>query len=195
MISRADAFASAMSVPTSSPSHRSAHCADAVRRGSTTTSFAPRCTAFSRWWKKIGCASRAFEPQSTIRSAALAQLLVGAGSATGTKHRRQTDDARSVSGAVAAVDVVRAEGRRENFCAAKFNSFVALEQLKRPVIVPRSTRGAKAGGGAIERLVPARGPQLSVRHGRAVRSAWCNAEAWTNIDDARGRRSVEPVTV
>ena len=27
------------------------------------------CTAFSTWWKKIGCASRAFEPQRTIRSA------------------------------------------------------------------------------------------------------------------------------
>ena len=47
----------------------------------------------------------------------LAQLLVGAGPATCTEHRRQTDDARSVSGAVAAVDVVRAEGEtRELLC-------------------------------------------------------------------------------
>ena len=69
-ISRATAFASGMSVPTSSPSQRSAHCADGVRRGSTTINLAPLLTALSTWWKKIGCASRAFEPQSTIRSAA-----------------------------------------------------------------------------------------------------------------------------
>src|SRR5437868_2163246 len=41
MISRPIAFASGMSVPTSIPSQRSAHCADAVRRGSTTISRAP----------------------------------------------------------------------------------------------------------------------------------------------------------
>ena len=69
MISRATAFASGMSVPTSIPSHRSAHCADGVRRGSTTMSFAPSFMAFSTWWKKIGCASRAFDPHRMIRSA------------------------------------------------------------------------------------------------------------------------------
>ncbi len=69
-ISRATAFASAMSVPTSMPSQRSAHCAEAERRGSTTISRAPRLTALSAWWNQIGWASRAFEPQSTIRSAA-----------------------------------------------------------------------------------------------------------------------------
>ena len=69
MISRATAFASGMSVPTSMPSHRSPHRADGVSRGSTTISFAPWWIAFSTWWKKIGCASRAFEPQSRIRSA------------------------------------------------------------------------------------------------------------------------------
>ena len=37
----------------------------------------------------------------------LLHLLVGAGTAAGTEHCRQTDDARSVSGAVAGVDVVR----------------------------------------------------------------------------------------
>jgi hypothetical protein len=35
------AFASAMSVPTLSPSQASPHAADDVRRGSTTYSFAP----------------------------------------------------------------------------------------------------------------------------------------------------------
>ena len=69
MISRATAFASGMSVPTSMPSQRSPHRADGVNRGSTTISFAPLWIAFSTWWKKIGCASRAFEPHRTIRSA------------------------------------------------------------------------------------------------------------------------------
>ena len=68
MISRAIAFASAMSEPTSRPSHRSAHSAELVRRGSTAISRAPRFTPFRRWWKKIGCVSRAFEPHRRTRS-------------------------------------------------------------------------------------------------------------------------------
>ena len=47
MISRAIVWASAMSVPTSSPSQPSAHLADDVRRGSTAYSRAPLCTPFS----------------------------------------------------------------------------------------------------------------------------------------------------
>ena len=61
MISRAMALARAMSEPTSRPSHRSAHWAELVRRGSTAISRAPRLTPLSRWWKKIGCVSRAFD--------------------------------------------------------------------------------------------------------------------------------------
>jgi hypothetical protein len=41
MISRAMVFESAMSEPTSMPSHTSAHSAEVVRRGSTTYSLAP----------------------------------------------------------------------------------------------------------------------------------------------------------
>ena len=44
MISRATALASAMSLPTSRPSHTSAHSALDVRRGSTAYSRAPRRT-------------------------------------------------------------------------------------------------------------------------------------------------------
>jgi hypothetical protein len=40
----------------------------------------------------------------------LLDFAVGACSTPRTKHRRQTDDARSVSGSVAAIDVVGAEG-------------------------------------------------------------------------------------
>lgn len=66
MISRAMAFASEMSEPTSSPSHTSAHCAELVRRGSMTNSLAPFRTPFSTWWKKIGCVSRALEPHNRM---------------------------------------------------------------------------------------------------------------------------------
>ena len=70
MISRATAFASGMSVPTSSPSQRSAHCADGGAARVDDDQLRAACArAFSTWWKKIGCASRAFEPQRTIRSA------------------------------------------------------------------------------------------------------------------------------
>jgi hypothetical protein len=69
MISRAIAWASGMSVPTSSCSCRCAQLAVLVRRGSTTNSFAPLWTAFSTCWKKIGCASRGLPPQITMTSA------------------------------------------------------------------------------------------------------------------------------
>ena len=68
MISRAIVLDSAMSVPTSRPIHVSAHSADDVRRGSTTTSLAPLWTPFSRWWKKMGCVARALDPHSRITS-------------------------------------------------------------------------------------------------------------------------------
>ena len=57
-----------MSVPTSRPSQRSAHCAEVVRRGSTTYMRAPLWTPFSTWWKKIGWVSRAFDPHMTMTS-------------------------------------------------------------------------------------------------------------------------------
>src|SRR5689334_434485 len=68
MISRAIVLASAMSVPTSSPSQVSAQAAEDGRRGSTATRRAPLWGPLSRWWKKIGCGARAFEPHSRIRS-------------------------------------------------------------------------------------------------------------------------------
>ena len=65
MISRAIVFESAMSVPTSIPSQRSAKAADSVRRGSTTISRVPFSSPRRTWWKKMGCAARAFEPHSS----------------------------------------------------------------------------------------------------------------------------------
>jgi hypothetical protein len=72
MISLAIAFASEMSLPTWMPSQASAHCAVLDRRGSTVYIRAPLRMPFSTWWKKIGCASRAFEPHMTMRSASSA---------------------------------------------------------------------------------------------------------------------------
>ena len=68
MISRPMALASAMSEPTSSAAQRSAHCTELVRRGSMANNRAPFRRPLSRWWKKIGCVSRAFEPHSRTRS-------------------------------------------------------------------------------------------------------------------------------
>ncbi len=65
---QATALASAMSEPTFTGTHPSAHSADEVRRGSITYSLAPRFTALSTWWKKIGCVSRALEPQRRMTS-------------------------------------------------------------------------------------------------------------------------------
>jgi hypothetical protein len=62
------ALASAMSVPTWSPSQRSAHCAEEVLRGSTAKRRAPRFTPLRTWWKKMGCVSRAFDPQRKTTS-------------------------------------------------------------------------------------------------------------------------------
>ena len=109
MISRAIAFASAMSEPTSSPSQSVRPLRPTtVRRGSTTKSRAPLRTPLRTWWKKIGCVSRAFEPQRRI-DVRLLDLPVGRRAAARSEHRRQTDDAGGVSGAVAAVDVVGAD--------------------------------------------------------------------------------------
>ena len=57
-----------MSEPTFSPIHTSAHCADSVRRGSTTYNRAPFRIPFNRWWNQMGWAARAFEPQRNTTS-------------------------------------------------------------------------------------------------------------------------------
>ncbi len=72
MISRPIVLASATSLPTSSASQPSAHCAVDVRRGSTDHIRVPFFSPCRTWWKKIGCVSRALEPHRTIRSASSA---------------------------------------------------------------------------------------------------------------------------
>ena len=60
---------------------------------------------------------------------------------------------------------------RVNFWAMKLTSLVAFEQLSIPNVSGpvRLDWRAEARGGAVERLVPARGPKDAVRRGRAAR--------------------------
>ena len=165
MISRAIAFESAMSEPTSRPSQASAHCAEDVRRGSTTKRRAPACTPLSRWWKKIGWVSRAFEPQRRI-DVRLLDLPIGRRAAARSEHRRQTDDAGCVSGAVAAVDVVRAHD-------------LPRELLGEEVHLVRRLRAREDPEG-LRRVGRARACEARRRRGRAPRPR--------SRDEARRRR-------
>ena len=117
MISRPIALARAMSEPTSRPSHTSAHSAEVVRRGSTGDSRAPLCTPFRRWWKKIGCVSRAFEPHSTIRSVSSASRYeLVPPPAPNTVARPATEGACQVRLQLSMLLLPRTV--RANFCAA-----------------------------------------------------------------------------
>src|ERR1051326_7303785 len=132
MISRAIPFASEMSEPTSRPSQTSAPSADDVRRGSTAYSRAPLRTPRRRWWKKIGCVSRAFEPQSTIRSVSSASRYeLVPPPAPNTVARPATDGACQVRLQLSMLLLPRT--CRESFLAAKLTSLVAFEQLKIPI--------------------------------------------------------------
>jgi hypothetical protein len=134
MISRAIAFASAMSLPTSSPSQRSAHSADEVRRGSTAISRAPRFTPLRRWWKKIGWVSRALLPQRMTRSvSSISRYELVPPPAPKTVARPATLGACQVRLQLSMLLLPRTV--RENFCAAKFTSLVAFEQLNSPNVV------------------------------------------------------------
>src|SRR6266404_1205838 len=84
----------------------------------------------------------------------LAQLLVGAGSTAGTKHRRQTDDARGVSGAVTAVDVVGAESDPGELLSREVQLVRGLGAAEEAGHLPLVDRTAEAGGCAVERFVP-----------------------------------------
>src|SRR5207253_8940607 len=113
-------------------SHESAHSAEDVRRGSTAYSRAPLRTPRSRWWKKIGCVSRAFEPQSTIRSVSSASRYeLVPPPAPKTVARPATDGACQVRLQLSMLLLPRTT--RESFCAAKLTSLVAFEQLKIPI--------------------------------------------------------------
>src|SRR5437762_11846969 len=91
-------------------------------------------------------------------------LLVRARPSARAENRRQTDDARRVSGAVAAVDVVAADDAARELLR-EIVHFVrrlrAAEHPEAPRAVALDDR-AEPGGGAIERLVPARRAEHAV---------------------------------
>ena len=166
MISRPTAFARAMSDPTSRPSQTSAHSAELVRRGSTAYRRAPLCTPLRRWWKKIGCVSRALLPQSTIRSVSSASRYeLVPPPAPNTVARPATEGACQVRLQLSMLLLPRTT--RENFCATKLTSLVAFEQLKIPIGTRapsgrgRSSAARKPRDGPVERLVPRRGTELA----------------------------------
>ena len=107
MISRAIVFDSAMSEPTSSPSQRSAHCAE--RRPAWIDDEEPGAVVDALEQvveeDRMRLARVRAPEEDHVR---LLDLCVGRRAAACSEHRRQTDDARRVSGSVTGVDVVRA---------------------------------------------------------------------------------------
>ena len=94
----------------------------------------------------------------------LLDFAVGARASARPEHRRQTDDARSVSGPVAAVDVVGAERDAGELLRQEVHlvgGLRAAEDAER-VRTARIDVAAEPLGRAIERLVPGRGTQRAV---------------------------------
>ena len=145
-------------------------------------SRAPLRTPRRRWWKKIGCVSRALLPQRTIRSvSSTSRYELVPPPAPKTVARPATEGACQVRLQLSMLLLPRTA--RENFWAAKLTSLVALVQLKIPN--GRSGPCAVAGGpepgdGPVERLVPGRGAELAAlrRRGRAAGSGGRRTSAW-----------------
>ena len=88
----------------------------------------------------------------------LVDLSIGRRTAARTKHRRQTDDARSVSSAVARVDVVRPHHRTHELLSQEIDLVRRLRAAEHPertrrVLYPCTSQ---TRSGEIERLIPAR---------------------------------------
>ena len=95
-------------------------------------------------------------------------LLVGARTATCAEYRRQTDDARSVSSSIAAVDVVAADDRAGELLGDVIHLVGRLRAAKHAkrtgaAAIPSV---AQAQSGALERLFPRRATQITVAHER-----------------------------
>ena len=87
----------------------------------------------------------------------LLDFAVGARASTRSEHRRQTDDARRVSGPVATVDVVGAERDAGELLRQEVHLVGGLRAAEDPerVRAARVDVAAEALGRAVERLVPA----------------------------------------
>src|SRR5262249_34530822 len=94
---------------------------------------------------------------------AVLDLLVRAGPASRSEYRRQTDDRGSVSGAVAAVDVVGAEDLPDELLRQEVHLVRCLRTAERPDAPPGVALGGdpEARSRAVERLVPGRRPELA----------------------------------
>ena len=102
----------------------------------------------------------------------LLDLRVRRRAAACSEHRRQTDDARGVSGSVAGVDVVRAHHLARELLRQEVHLVRGLRAREDPERRRRVglARPGEAGGGAVERLVPGRGREARRRRGRAASS-------------------------
>src|SRR5213593_1990405 len=150
MISRAMALASAMSLPTSMPIHTSAHSVELVRLGSTAISLAPLRTPRSRWWKKIGWVSRAFEPQRMMTSVSSASRYDEVPPpAPNTVARPATLGACQVRLQLSMLLLCMTA--RVNFWAMKFISLVVFEQLNMPKACGPCMRAASNPAAALVR--------------------------------------------
>ena len=149
------------------PSQTSAHSAELVRRGSTAYSRAPLRTPRRRWWKKIGCVSRALLPHRTIRSVSSASRYeLVPPPAPNTVARPATIGACQVRLQLSMLLLPRTA--RLNFWAAKLTSLVAFEQLKTPNVVGPCCAFAAWKPATIRSSASS---QLAGRSGRVLRVA------------------------
>ena len=153
MISRAIVFESAMSVPTWSPSQRSAHCAPTRAAGVDDEQLGPVVDALQDVVEedRMRLAGVRAPEDDDVR---VLDLLVRGGPAARSEDRGQTDHARGVSSAVAGVDVVRADDDADELLARKFISLVAFEHEKRPMASPPPATARRNLRRPVERLVP-----------------------------------------
>src|SRR5262249_14022809 len=102
------------------------------------------------------------------------RLPIGAGATTSSEHRRQTDDARSVSSSVAAVDVVAAHhgpGELLGHVVHLVRGLRAAEHAERLSPVPLSG-GREPGRRAVKGLVPGRRAQRPVVTDKRLRQPY-----------------------
>ena len=108
------------------------------------------------------CLSRVGSPQDD--EVRVLYLAIGTCAAAHSKDRRQTDDARSMSSAVTAIDVVAAHDHTSEFLGHEIHFVGGLRTAEQPeALAAVGAAGlAKARGGAGERFVPASRAELAI---------------------------------
>src|SRR5262245_59896458 len=122
------------------------------------------------------------------------RLTIGAGAATCSEHSRQTDDARSVSSSVAAVDVVAAHhvpGELLGHVVHLVGGLRAAEHAERLGRV--LLRGeSETCGRAVQRLIPSGWPQLAVVLDQRLRQPYVLAHRATFPTNSGNTPSLTP---